>query len=405
MRKRLSQKKNMTDERYMALAVQEAWKGCGHVNPNPMVGCVVVKGGKIIARGFHRKYGAPHAERAALSLCSADTEGATLYVTLEPCCHYGKTPPCTDAIIESKVARVVFGSSDPNPLVAGKSRGVLEAAGIKVDGGVLKEECDALNEAFFYYITTGKPFIIVKYAMTADGKVATVTGKSKWITGEEARQRVHFDRHRYSALITGVGTVASDNPLLTCRFENFGGSEYPEVGKVAQPVRIVCDTRLRTPLYSNIVRTARHFNTIIATAETDTAKHAPYIEQGCEILTLQRGQGGVDIAQLVDELGKMGIDSAILESGPALTASFLEAGFANKAHVYIAPTIFGGSGKSPVAGRGAPTPADALRITGATMRQYGRDFLIEGNIEGFVPPAAESAANASEQDVSQLPQE
>ena len=380
----------MTDEQYMAVAVKEAWKGCGHVNPNPMVGCVIVKDGEIIARGFHRKYGAQHAERAALSRCSASPEGATLYVTLEPCCHYGKTPPCTDAIIESKAARVVFGSSDPNPLVAGKSRAILEAAGIRVDGGVFKEECDALNKAFFYYITTGKPFIIIKYAMTADGKVATATGMSKWITGEEARQRVHFDRHRYSALITGVGTVISDDPLLTCRFEGGGSGGYPKVGKVAQPARVVCDTKLRTPPFSNVVRTAKHFSTIIATAEADPAKHAPFIERGCKILVLQKGEGGVDIVQLVDELGRMGIDSAILECGPVLTASFLEAGFANMAHIYIAPSIFGGNGKTPVEGKGVATPADAIRITGVAMRQYGRDFLLEGKIEGLTPAAAKA---------------
>ena len=371
----------MTDEQYMALAVKEAWKGCGRVNPNPMVGCVIVKDGEIIGRGFHKEYGAPHAERAALASCAASPEGATVYVTLEPCCHYGKTPPCTDALIESKVARVVFGSSDPNPLVCGKSRSILEEAGIRVEGGVLKEECDALNEAFFHYITTGKPLVILKYAMTADGKIATTSGKSKWITGEEARRRVHFDRLRYSAVITSAGTVAADDPLLTCRFDGGTDGEYPDVGEIRQPLRVVCDTLLRTPIASYIARTAKSFPTIIATAEADEEKHKPYIERGCKILILNRKEMGIDVAQLVEELGKLGIDSAILECGPALAASFLEAGIASKAHIYIAPSIFGGGGKSPIGGRGVASPDEAIRISNVKIRQYGKDFLIEGKIE------------------------
>ncbi len=371
----------MTDEQYMALALKEAWRGCGRVNPNPMVGCVIVKDGKIIGRGFHKEYGALHAERAALASCTASPEGATVYVTLEPCCHFGKTPPCTDALISSKVARVVFGSSDPNPLICGGGVKTLKNANITVKGGVLKKECDTLNEAFFHYIATERPFIILKYAMTADGKIATSSGKSKWITGEEAKQRVHFDRLRYSAIITGVGTVIADNPLLTCRFENGHDDSYPRVEAIRQPARIVCDTSLKMPLSSQIVRTAKEFETIIATAETDAARHAPYIENGCKMLTLNRSEGGIDVAQLVEELGKMKIDSAILECGPALAASFLEAGCVNKAHAYIAPSIFGGSGKTAVEGRGASSPAEAIRIAGATIKQFGKDFLLEGRIE------------------------
>jgi diaminohydroxyphosphoribosylaminopyrimidine deaminase/5-amino-6-(5-phosphoribosylamino)uracil reductase len=221
----------------MRIALQLAEKGCGWVNPNPLVGAVIVKDGEIIGRRFHEKYGKAHAERNAIASCIKSPKGATLYATLEPCCHHGTNPPCTDAIIESGIKRVVIGSSDPNPLVRGKGVAIMRRHGIEVVEGVLKEECDKLNQVFFHYIQRKKPYVIMKYAMTMDGKIATYTGESKWITGEAARQRVHEDRHRYSGIMVGVGTVLADNPLLTCRME--GGKN---------PLRIICDTRLRTPI-------------------------------------------------------------------------------------------------------------------------------------------------------------
>ena len=245
----------------MKIAIEEAKKGMGYTSPNPMVGAVVVKDGKIISKDYHHKCGEFHAERNALLKCD-DASGADLYVTLEPCCHQGKTPPCTDIIIEKGIKRVFMGSSDPNPLVAGKGKEILEKNGIEVISGVMKEECDSLNEVFFHYITTKTPYVVMKYAMTADGKIATVTGASKWITGEEARNSVHYDRHRYSGIMAGIGTVLADDPMLNCRIP--GGKD---------PVRIICDSSLRTPLESNIVKTAAEIPTIIATVIDDENRY------------------------------------------------------------------------------------------------------------------------------------
>ena len=232
----------MTDTDYMRMALELAKRGMGRTSPNPMVGAVIVRDGQVIGQGWHARCGDLHAERSALKNCTEDPAGATMYVTLEPCCHQGRQPPCTEAVLAAGIARVVVGSDDPNPLVAGKGIGILRRAGVTVETGVLKEACDDLNRVFFHYIRTGRPYVVMKYAMTLDGKIATRTGASRWITGEAARRRVHEDRHRYSAIMAGVGTVLADDPLLTCRME--GGRN---------PIRVICDTHLRTPLTSRIV--------------------------------------------------------------------------------------------------------------------------------------------------------
>lgn len=268
----------MDELEYMRLAIELARKGCGWVNPNPMVGAVIVKDGRIIGQGYHRKCGELHAERNALADCRTSAAGATLYVTLEPCCHYGRTPPCTEAIIESGINRVVIGSSDPNPLVSGKGVAILRSHGIEVTEHVAKEECDKLNESFFHYIQNKTPYVVMKYAMTMDGKIATYTGKSKWITGEAARLRVHEDRHRYSAIMVGVGTVLADDPMLTCRLENS-----------RNPLRIICDTNLRTPPEAKLVTTTDTAPTLIATTVNDPNRHRPYLDAGCEIMVVPRG--------------------------------------------------------------------------------------------------------------------
>lgn len=210
----------MNDTEYMRLALELAKKGCGWTSPNPMVGAVIVKDGQIIGQGWHERYGQPHAERNALASCAVDPEGATMYVTLEPCCHFGKQPPCVNAILEAGISRVVVGSADPNPLVSGKGIAALRVQGVAVTEGVLREECDALNRIFFHFITTKRPFVSMKYAMTMDGKIATVTGASKWITREAARADVQQQRHRFSGIMVGVGTILADDPLLTCHMEN-----------------------------------------------------------------------------------------------------------------------------------------------------------------------------------------
>lgn len=263
------------DRKYMEMAIELAKGGVGWVNPNPMVGAVIVKDGRILGKGFHTKYGELHAEREALAACTEDPRGAVMYVTLEPCCHYGKTPPCTEAILEKGIAKVVIGSDDPNPQVAGKGIRRLRENGVKVVTGVCKEQCDELNQVFFHYIRTGMPYAVMKYAMTMDGKIATSTGASKWITGETARNRVQQDRHRYAGIMVGIGTVLRDDPLLTCRLP---GSK--------SPVRIICDTHLRTPLTAQVVQTTDQAETWIATCSKDNEKIAALEAHGCRIFLL-----------------------------------------------------------------------------------------------------------------------
>ena len=349
----------MTDTEYMRMALELAGKGVGLVSPNPMVGAVVVKDGEIIGKGYHRRYGGPHAERDALADCTASPEGATLYVTLEPCCHHGKTPPCTDAVLAGGIRKVVVGIRDPNPLMAGKGVEILRAAGIEVIEGVLEDECRKLNEVFFHYIQTRTPFVVMKYAMTMDGMTATRTGQSKWITGEAARQRVQRDRGRYSAIMVGIGTVLADDPLLTCRAE--GGRN---------PVRIICDTRLCTPVHSQIAQTAAVVPTILATACTDIEKRGPLIGLGCRIITVPLRGDHIDLNALMARLGQEKIDSILLEGGSTLHRSFLQSGLINKVQAYIAPKLFGN----------VSLPEQACLLANSRMELLGEDFLIESEV-------------------------
>ena len=367
----------MTDIEYMKMALELAARGCGSVNPNPMVGAVIVKNGEVIGRGFHEQYGKAHAERRALADCTAPPDGATIYVTLEPCCHHGKTPPCTDAVIESGIRRVVVGSGDPNPLVAGRGIEILRQNGIEVTEGVLREECDRLNEVFFHFIKTGTPFVVMKYAMTADGKIATFSGKSKWITGEAARRRVHADRNRYTGIMAGVGTVLADDPMLDCR-----------LAEGRNPVRIICDTNLRTPLDSNVVKTAKSQKTIIAACRAAEARILPYRDLGCEILILPESGGHVDLKALMAALGEMKIDSLLLEGGAALNWSALESGIVSRVQAYIAPKLFGGAdAKSPIGGDGIADPNAAFRLTTPVVTFLDGDLLLESEV---IPCSRES---------------
>lgn len=360
----------MTDNEYMARALQLAQRGLGWVSPNPMVGAVIVKDGAIIAEGWHHKCGDLHAERDALKNCTADPRGAAIYVTLEPCCHHGRQPPCTEAIIEAGIKRVIIGSGDSNPLVAGKGLEILREHGIEVTEHVLEDECRALNEVFFHYIQTKTPFVAMKYAMTADGKIAAYTGKSKWISGEESRAHVQTLRHRYRGIMVGLGTVLADDPMLNCRM--------PE-GR--NPVRIVCDTKLRTPLGTKLVQTAKDIPTIIATCCTDEEAQKSYLDAACEIISLPEFNGHIDMKALMTELGKREIDSVLLEGGGTLNWSALEAGIVNKVYTYIAPKIFGGAGaKSPVGGQGFPSPAEAVMLKTQSVSRLGDDILIESEV-------------------------
>lgn len=351
----------------MQLALEEAKKGCGWVNPNPMVGAVIVKNGGIIGKGFHKKYGDWHAERNALAECGTEAQGATLYVTLEPCCHHGKTPPCTDAIIDSGIAEVVVGSGDPNSLVGGKGIQILERHGIKVVYGVLEEECKRLNEVFFHYITHNTPFVVMKYAITLDGKTATASGQSKWITGEAAREHVHRSRHQYTGIMAGVGTVIADDPLLTCRLPD-----------TKNPIRIICDTHLRIPPESKIVQTARDVPTLIATAAPMGSKADRLRDKGVIIVGVPVREGQIDLSQLMVTLGERKIDGILLEGGATLNAAALESGIVHKIQAYIAPKIFGGEdAKSAVGGIGVACPDAAYTLKDRQITLLGDDILLE----------------------------
>ena len=360
----------MTDEKYMELALRLAKKGRGFANPNPMVGAVVVKKGRIIGRGYHHSYGEAHAERDALRRCTESPEGATLYVTLEPCCHYGKTPPCTEAIIESGISRVVIGTGDPNPKVSGGGVRALRESGIEVQEGVWEEECEKLNEVFFHFVRTGTPFVTMKYAMTMDGKIASGAGISKWITSERARARVHYDRHVNMAVMTGIGTVLADDPALTCHAEG-----------LRDPVRVICDTNPRTPLESQIVRTAKLFPVILATGVDDEARIAPYRERGCRVMSLPSANGKICLKALLAALGEEKIDSVLLEGGSALNWEALEAGVVDRIQAYIAPKLLGGAAApGPIGGEGFVSPQTACRLERVSVTSIGTDFLLEGDV-------------------------
>ena len=367
--------KNITDmeqdRQYMKMALELAQKGMGFTAPNPMVGAVIVKNGRIIGQGYHRKYGELHAEREALAVCTEEPKGASIYVTLEPCCHYGKQPPCVNAILEAGIRRVIIGSSDPNPLVAGKGIRILKDHGIEVTENILKEECDKLNEAFFYYIQNKKPYVAMKYAMTMDGKIAAYTGESKWVTGEAARIHVQEQRLKYTGIMVGVGTVLADDPMLTCRLENS-----------RNPVRIICDSHLRTPLTSKIVRTAETIPTILASSSKDQQKIKNYEELGCQVLYVPEKNGHIDLNRLMELLGAAKIDSILLEGGGSLNWSALESGIVQKVQTYIAPKLFGGEeAKTPVEGKGFPDPASAVLLKNSEIIRLGDDFLIESEVK------------------------
>lgn len=370
----------MPEEKYMRRAIELAKKGSGHVNPNPLVGAVIVRDGEIIGEGYHECYGQLHAERNAIANAKKrvnSLESSTIYVTLEPCCHYGKTPPCTEAIIEEKIARVVVGSDDPNPLVSGKGFQMLREKGIEVIPHFLKEKCDAMNHVFFHYIRTGTPYVAMKYAMTMDGKIACYTGDSKWVTGEESRAHVQTLRNHYKGIMAGIGTVLADDPMLNCRIE--GGRD---------PIRIIADSHLRIPMDSQLVRTAGQQPLIVACLpDADEEKAAQLQEKGVEVLRIP-GVTTADITEeqkevislpvLMKELGARKIDGILLEGGGQLNESALQAGIVDRIYCYIAPKIFGGAqAKTPVEGQGLTRAADAWQFNRIGMQEFGQDILLE----------------------------
>ncbi len=356
----------------MKSALRLAKKGKGKVDPNPMVGAVIVKENKVIAKGWHESYGEAHAEVRAFENAITDVEGATMYVTLEPCSHYGKTPPCADMIIKKKIKRVVVGTLDPNPLVAGQGVKKLIDAGIEVLTGVLEKECRDINRVFMKYIAEKKPFVVMKTAMSLDGKIATKTGESKWITGAKARESVHELRNEMAGIMVGINTVIKDNPQLTCRIEN---------GK--NPIRIIVDSKLRIPIDSKVLENQDIAKTIIATTyQGDIRKKKEIEEKGVKVLVVKSLEGRVDLQDLMSKLAEEKIDSILLEGGATLNFSALEQSIVDKVQIYIAGKIIGGDqSKTPVGGRGIDLLRDAFQLENIKYKSVGEDLLVEGYIK------------------------
>lgn len=404
------------DAVFMRQAISLAWEGTGFVSPNPLVGAVIVKDGQVLAAACHQKYGAEHAEVRAIAAAGANARGATLYCTLEPCCHQGQQPPCTEAIKKAGITRVVIGSRDPNPLVSGKGQAELAAAGIAVTADFLRGECDKLNPIFFHYITTGLPYVALKYAMSLDGKIATCRGDSQWITGAEARSYGHQLRHKYKAVLIGRGTAQADDPLLTARFSGAN-----------QPVRIVLDSQLRISPQAKLVETAGEIPTIIATdfllpfaeksaaslskvaqgasavQSTSTnqaarAEKAQLLEaKGVQILQTELVDGQIAIAPLLKKLAAQKIDSVFVEGGGRVHWSFIESGLVNKVYAFIAPVIIGGAAAlTPVEGAGFPILAESWKLQNLESRKLGKDLLLTGEIASLAAgaPAVENTADS-----------
>jgi diaminohydroxyphosphoribosylaminopyrimidine deaminase/5-amino-6-(5-phosphoribosylamino)uracil reductase len=358
-------------EAFMRRALELARRGEGYTRPNPLVGAVLVKGGQVIAEGFHARYGGPHAEAVALEQAGDEARGSDLYVNLEPCVHHGKTPPCVDRIIAAGIRRVIIAVRDPNPLVNGKGVDKLRAAGIEVVEGVLAEEARKLNEIFFHWITTRRPFVALKLAMSLDGKIATRTGASRWITGPEARKRVHELRRRHAAVLVGIGTVLADDPRLTVR-----EVEGP------QPLRIVLDSRGRVPLSARVLD--GEAKTLIATTEAmPPEKETALREKGAEVWRLPVREGKVDLEALLEQLAEEEIDSVLVEGGGEVAWSFLSRGLVQKVYFFYAPLVLGGRDAVPaVGGEGYPSPTVALRLTGLGVETVGEDILVRAYPQG-----------------------
>ena len=361
------------DIKYMRMALRLAEKARGRTSPNPMVGAVVVKDGKIISRGWHRKAGEPHAEAIALKKAGAAAEGAMLYVTLEPCSHTGKrTPPCTPLVIQSGAKRVVIAMIDPNPKVSGGGVKALQSAGIEVVTGVLEAEAKKLNEAFIRHVTTGTPFVTLKIAQTLDGKIATARGESQWITGEKAREEAHRLRDINDAILVGINTVLKDNPLLTTRIPS---------GR--DPVRVIVDSALRIPLNAKILTQKSSAKTIVATlASAPKGKMTKLQKAGVEVLMVKSAQGRVDLRDLMRKLGKMDITSVLIEGGAEINFSALKAGIVDKAILFIAPMLM--TGKDALCSIGGTSPvklSQALRLRDVTSHFVGQDFMVEGYLK------------------------
>jgi len=360
------------DEKYMELALNLAMRAHGRTSPNPMVGAVLVRDGKVIGEGWHKKAGTPHAEIHALQEAGDLAQGSTLYVTLEPCSHYGRTGPCTEAVIKAGIKKVIVAMTDPNPLVGGKGIAQLRQAGVEVVEGVLTEKAIRLNEVFLKWITTRMPFTVLKTAMTLDGKIATRTGQSQWITGESARKQVHILRDRYDAILAGIGTVLADDPALTARLPSGGQN----------PIRIVVDSLARTPLNAQIVNDGLARTLIAVTEGAPSARVKALKAKGAEIVVVPAGSGGIDLEQLFQLLGSQEITSVLVEGGASVNASLLKAGLVDKVCWFIAPKIVGShAAPGPIGGEGISSLQDAWQIKEMTAEFVGQDLMISGYLK------------------------
>jgi len=363
----------MDDQHFMQLALELAVKGEGFTAPNPMVGAVLVKGGHVIGGGYHQRAGGPHAEVNAIDAAGSQAKGATLYVTLEPCNHTGRTPPCTRKIIEAGIKRVVFAMNDPNPAVAGGGAEFLKQQGVRVTTGVCRQQAQKLNEAFVKYVGSGRPFVIAKCAATLDGRIATRTGDSKWVTGEEARRFVHRLRHAVDAIMVGVNTVRTDNPSLTTRLPG---------GRGKDPVRIILDTHLSIPPDADLLRQASDSDTILVAGQTvGPDKKAAFENHGVRVLESALKNGWIDLRALMQQLGAMEITSLLIEGGSRVLASALADGIVDKIFFFYAPKILGGDDGVPIcSGPGAASMRESIAVGNIEVHRFGDDVMIEGYI-------------------------
>ena len=363
---------------FMTLALRLAAKGRGKTSPNPMVGALVVKNGRIVGRGYHQGPGQPHAEILALKQAGRRANGATLYVTLEPCCHLLKrTPPCVPAVVQSGVQQIIVAMTDPNPMVKGRGIVALRQAGIAVTTGMAQEEAAQLNRAYLHWMRTGRPYVVLKAGMTLDGKVATAKGESRWITGLRARQDVHRLRSQVDAVIVGVGTVLKDNPSLTARLSGCPLKLAPR-----QPLRVVLDSRLRTPPAATVCAKQNRAKTlIVTTSRAPRSRRRPFEQAGVEVVSLSTKNGPVSLPALMTMLGKRGITSALIEGGSTVNAAALRAKLVNHVVLYLAPILMGGQdAKAVIGGRSPARLAQALALRHMTVRRIGEDLVVEGDL-------------------------
>ena len=363
-----------TDRKFMEDALALAAKARGRTSPNPLVGAVIVRDGEIVGEGYHRKAGDAHAEIHALNQAKELAEGATMYVTLEPCCHWGRTPPCTESLIRAKLANVVVSMKDPNPQVAGKGIRQLEEAGIPVQVGICEEESKQLNEIFIKYITTQCPFVILKSAISLDGKIATALGESQWITSEASRLKGHEVRAQVDAILVGVGTVLQDNPSLTTRLPERTNED---------PIRIVVDSRGRTPLGAKVFNPDSNAGTLIAVTEKAPLEKIDVLKAaGADVLTIEQKEGRVCLSALMRELGRREVTSVLIEGGGEINAAALQAGIVNKLMFFVAPKLIGGKdAPGPIGGVGIARLAEAFDLRDVKISHIGADLLIEGYLE------------------------